>query len=476
MLAVKIIKTTGEESALDEAAFEAFQASLQGPLLRSGDEGYDAARSIWNGLIDKRPALIARCTGVADVIETVKFAHANNLVVSVKGGGHHVSGSAVCDGGLMIDLSPMKGIYVNPQVYTARAQPGVTWGELDRETQLFGLAVPGGIASIVGIAGFTLGGGIGWLTRKHGLTCDNLLSVDIITADGRLLTANEYENTDLFWGVRGGGGNFGIVTSFEYRLHPVGPMVLAGMVLHSIDKAADFLRFYRDFAVTTPDELMTIPLIRFAPPAPFIPEPLRNKLVVGVAVCYIGPIEDGEQAVQPLKDFGPPAAYLIGPKLFTTFQAMFDAGAPSGNMYYQKTECLTGLSDEAIETFIAHAVQMTSPLSLASFYQLGGAVHGVGQDETAFSHREAAFVMNIQSAWVDPNESNRHVQWTHDFWKAMRPFSTGGVYVNFISADEGENRVRAAYDETTYERLVALKNRYDPANLFRLNQNITPMG
>ncbi len=328
----------------------------------------------------------------------------------------------------------------------------------------------------MGIAGFTLGGGIGWLTRKHGLTCDNLLSVDIVTADGRLLTASEYENTDLFWGVRGGGGNFGIVTSFEYRLHPVGPMVLSGMALHPIDKAAEFLRFYRDFAATAPDELMTIPLIRFAPPASFIPEPLRNKLVVGVAVCYVGSVDDGEQAVQPLKEFGPPAAYLIGPKLFTTFQAMFDAGAPPGNMYYQKTECLTGLSDEAIETFIAHAAQMTSPLSLASFYQLGGAVSRVGRDETAFSHREAAFVMNIQSAWVDPNESNRHMQWTHDFWKAMRPLSTGGVYVNFISADEGEDRVRAAYDETSYERLVALKNKYDPANLFRLNQNIKPMG
>ncbi len=471
---IRATTTTGGETVLREAAVEEFKSKLRGELLRPGDDGYDEARAIWNGMIDKRPALIARCTGVANVIDAVNFARTNNLLVSVRGGGHNVAGHAVCDGGLMIDLSLMKGVHVDPKARTARAQPGVTLGDLDRDTQAFGLAAPAGIVSTTGIAGLTLGGGMGWLSRKHGLTCDNLLSVDIVTADGRFLTASDDENADLFWGVRGGGGNFGIVTSFEYRLHPVGPIVVAGLLLHPLEKATEFLRFYREYAATAPDELAAIPLLRLAPPAPFLPEDVHGAPVVGVAVLYAGPIEDGQRVVQPLKEFGSPLADLISPKPFTAYQTMFDAGAAPGNHYYLKSEYLAGLSDDAIDTIVAHGASITSPLSLAAFFHLGGAVSRVGRDETAFSHRDAAFALNIQASWLDPRESDKHIRWTRDFWTAMQPFSAGGVYVNFLSEDEGEDRVRAAYGAANYERLVALKNKYDPTNFFRLNQNIKP--
>lgn len=474
MLDIRVTTTTGGETVLEEAAVEEFKSSLRGELLRPGDEGYDEARAIWNGMIDKRPALIARCTGVADVIDAVNFARTNNLLVSVRGGGHNVAGKAVSDGGLMIDLSLMKGIHVDPKARTARAQPGVTWGDLDRDTQAFGLAAPGGIVSTTGIAGLTLGGGIGWLSRKHGLTSDNLLSVDIVTADGRFLTASEDENADLFWAVRGGGGNFGIVTSFEYRLHPVGPIVVAGLILHPMEKAREFLRFYREYAATAPDELTAIPLLRLAPAAPFLPEDVHGAPVVGVAVLYAGPIEDGQRVVQPLKEFGSPLVDLIGPKPYMAHQTMFDAAAPHGNQYYLKSEYLRSLSDDAIDVIATYGASILSPLSLAAFFHLGGAVSRVAEDDTAFSHRDAAFALNIQASWLDPEESDQHIRWTRDFWTAMQPFSTGGVYVNFLSEDEGEDRVRAAYGAANYERLVALKNKYDPTNLFRLNQNIKP--
>jgi FAD/FMN-containing dehydrogenase len=475
-IVLDLVTTTnaGEETVLKGEAVEQFRSSLRGELLHAGDAGYDEARSIWNGMIDKRPALIARATGVADVIEAVNFARTNDLLVSVRGGGHNVAGLAVSDGGLMIDLSLMKGVRVDPGARTARAQPGATLGDLDRETQAFGLAVPAGIVSTTGIAGLTLGGGIGWLSRKHGLTSDNLLSADIVTADGRFLTASEEENADLFWGLRGGGGNFGIVTSFEYRAHALGPMVVAGLILYPMDKATEFLRFYRDFVAAAPEELTATPLLRLAPAAPFLAPEVHGAPVVGVAVLYAGPIEDGQRAVQPLKAFGAPLVDLISPKPFMALQTMFDAAAPHGNQYYLKTEYLPGLSDDAIETIAAYGATITSPLSLAAFFHLGGAVSRVAEQDTAFSHRDAAFAMNIQASWLDPQESDEHIRWTRDFWEAMQPFSTGGVYVNFLSEDEGEDRVRAAYGATKYERLVALKNKYDPTNLFRLNQNIKP--
>jgi FAD/FMN-containing dehydrogenase len=469
----QVATTSGAATVLEEATIQAFKACLRGELLRHGDAGYDPARAIWNGMIDRKPLLMARCTGAADVIAAVNFARANQLLLAVRGGGHNIAGTAVCDGGLVIDLSAMRGIHVDPTARTARAQPGSTWGDLDRETQVFGLATPGGMVSTTGVAGLTLGGGFGWLSRTYGLTVDNLRSVDLVTADGRLLTASATEHPDLFWGVRGGGGNFGVVTSFEYQLHPVGPTVMAGMVLYPMEQAHDVLHFYGEYAVAAPDALGTCAVLRIAPPAPFLPHEIHGQPVVGIIACYAGPLEAGERLTRPLKAFGTPVADLIGPKPFTDHQKLLDAGQPPGRHYYWKSEYLPGLSDAAIETTVSYARRLSSPLTAVLIMQLGGAISRIDEGSTAAGNRAAAFVLNINTSWVDPNESSKHIQWTREFWAAMRPFSTGGVYMNFLSADEGEERIRAAYG-ANYDRLVALKNRYDPTNLFRVNQNIKP--
>lgn len=464
---------TNQVAALDESTIQAFAAQLRGPLLRPGDAGYAEACAIWNGMIEKKPELIARCTGSADVVTAVNFAREHNLLLAVRSGGHNIAGSALCDDGLVIDLSGLRGIHVDPRARIARVQPGVDWGDLDHETQLFGLATPGGIVSTTGLAGLTLGGGFGWLSRKYGLTCDNLRSVDIVTADGQLLTASENEHADLFWGVRGGGGNFGVVTSFEFDLHPVGPTVMAGLVLFPMAQAREVLRRYRDWAAQAPDELGTLALLRIAPPAPFLPQEIHGQPVVGVAACYAGPIEEGQRLMRPVKQFGTPVADLMMPKPFAKHQTLLDASNPSGRHYYWKSEYLLGIRDALIDTAVNYAGQFSSPLSAVLLFQLGGAISQVGPQETAVSHRDAAFVMNVQSSWIDAQENNRHVGWTRECWQAIRPFSTGGVYGNFLTADEGEERIRAAYG-ASYDRLVGLKNQYDPTNLFRTNQNIRP--
>jgi FAD/FMN-containing dehydrogenase len=394
--------------------------------------------------------------------------------VAVRSGGHGVAGHAVCDGGLVIDLSPMKGIRVDPVARTARAEAGVLWGELDRETQLHGLATVGGIVTHTGIAGLTLGGGIGWLMRKHGATVDNLVSVDLVTADGEVLTANEDENAELFWGVRGGGGNFGIVTSFEYRLHPVGPIVLAGPIFHPLEDAGEVLRFYREFVADAPDELTTIFNLRTAPPLPFLPEEVHGKPVVMVGACYAGAPEDGIEVVRPLKEFGTPIVDLLEPKPYTALQSMFDLSVPHGWHYYWKSIEVPPLTDAAIDTLVEHTFGLTSPKSYCIVFQLGGAIARVGADETAFSQRDAAHNVNINAVWTeDDPEGERHVAWAREFFSAMEPHARDRVYLNFLG-DEGADRVRQAYGERQYERLVALKRRYDPTNLFRLNQNIEP--
>jgi FAD/FMN-containing dehydrogenase len=448
--------------------------SMRGPVLAPGDEGYDAARAIWNGAIDRRPACIARCAGVADVVAAVRFAREHNLLVAVRSGGHGVGGHAVCDGGLVIDLSPMKGIRVDPAARTARAEAGVLWGELDRETQLHGLATVGGIVTHTGIAGLTLGGGIGWLMRKHGATVDNLLSVDLVTAEGELLTASGDENSDLFWGIRGGGGNFGVVTSFEYRLHPVGPTVLAGPIFHPFEDAREVLAFYREFIATAPDELTTIFELTVAQPLPFLPEDVHGKPIVMVGACHAGPPEEGIEVVRPLKGFGNPIADLLEPKLYTELQSMFDPFVPHGWHRYWKSVELPPLTDEAIDTLVEHAGAVTSPKSYCIVFQLGGALARVGEGETAFSQRDAAHNVNINAVWtVDDPEGERHVAWARDFFSAMQPHAGGRVYVNFLG-QEGAERVRQAYGDRQYERLVELKRAYDPTNFFRLNQNIEP--
>jgi FAD/FMN-containing dehydrogenase len=462
----------GTVAVPEVSALQALQASLRGELLRPGDAAYDDARRIWNGAIQTCPRLIARCTGAADVIAAVRFARQRGLLVSVKAGGHGVSGTALCDE-LVIDVSGMRGVRVDPGRRRAVAQAGVLWSELDHETQIFGLATTGGIVTHTGIAGLTLGGGIGWLMRKHGLTADNLVGADVITADGELVHASDKEHPDLLWGLRGGGGNFGIVTSLEYALHPVGPMLLCGPILWPMEDASDVLRHYRDFVATAPDELATIVTLRKAPPLPAIPAQLHGRPVCMIATCYAGLPGQGERVLEGLRHFGRPLVDLVTVKPYVAHQSMFDLGVPHGWHYYWKSAELPELQDDVIDILVEHAARISSPRSYAVMFHLGGAVARVPEDATAYSHRDAIHNININAVW-QPHEAigEQERAWTHRFFSALEPHQVG-VYVNFLG-DEGEARVRAAYGPDKYERLVALKDRYDPDNFFRINQNIRP--
>ena len=464
--------TIQTEPGLDDAAFNELAASFRGPLVRPSDPTYDWDRNIWNGSIDRHPALIARCAGVADVMAAVRFARRTGLRVAVRGGGHSFPGQSTCDGGIVIDLSPMRGIRVDPEARTARAQPGVLLGELDHETQAFGLAVPAGIVTHTGLAGLTLGGGIGWLMRKHGLTIDQLLAVDMVTADGEFVRASERENPDLLWGVRGGGGNFGIVTEFEFRLNPVGPIVLAGPIFWPMEESANVLRFYRDWIADVPDELTTVVVHRKMPPLPVVPSELHGLPVVAVTCCYAGPVEEGENVVRPMKEFGSPVLDLCMPKPFVVHQAMFDPSFPRGWWYYFRSADLAELSDEVIDIVADRAPRMTSNLTAFPIFQLGGAIARVGEDETAFTGRGAGFTININATTATAEGFDAEREWSRSFWAALEPHHAG-VYVNFLM-EEGEDRVRQAYGEAKYDRLKALKRTYDPDNVFRLNQNIPP--
>ena len=466
----RIVTNSGSDTMLREAVIEDFKAGLRGELLCPGDDGYDDARTVWNAMIDKRPGLIVRCAGVADVINSVNLARSNNLLVAVRGGGHNVAGTAVCDGGIMIDLSAMKGLRVDPTARTARAEPGLTWGEFDRETQAFGLATPGGQISTTGIAGVTLGGGWGWLSRKYGLAADNLLSADIVTADGNFVTASATENADLFWGLRGGGGNFGVVTSFEYQLHPVGPTLAAGMVVHPYEKAKEVLKFYQEFTSNMPDELTCHAALMSSP---------EGVPIVAIVACYNGPIEEGERVLRPVREFGPPLADQMGPMAYTEVQSMLDAAYPPGLQDYWKSNFMTELTDDAIDTLVAYCAVRPSPMCHVLIEGiLGGAVSHIGREETAFNHRDVVYSFLTLGVCTDPAESEKCIQWAHEVWEAMRPFTTEDVYVNYLGqeADEGADRIKAAYGPEKYQRLVALKTKYDPTNLFRLNQNIKPTG
>ncbi len=457
---------------LDETALRELERSFRGQLIRPRDPGYDEHRKIWNGSINRFPALIARCAGVADVIAAVRFARATGLLVAVRGGGHSFPGQSVCDGGIVIDLGLMKGIRVDPEARTVRAQAGVLLGELDRETQAFGLAVPAGIVTHTGLSGLTLGGGIGWLMRKYGLTIDQLFAVDLITASGEFVKASDRRNTDLFWGVRGGGGNFGIVTEFEFRLNPVGPIVLAGPVFWPMEESPNVLRFYREWITAVPDELTTIVVHRKAPPLPEVPSELHGKPVVMVGCCYAGPVEDGEKVVRPLKTFGAPLLDLCVPKPFLAHQAMFDPSLPHGWWYYFRSCDVAELTDEVIDVTAAHALRMKSPINTFPIFQLGGAVARVGEDETAFHGRSAGHTFNINATTATSEGFDEEREWSRTLWSALQPYHAG-VYVSFLM-DEGEERIRQAYGAKKYDRLKALKRSYDPDNFFRLNQNIPP--
>src|SRR5262245_11449548 len=457
MAELRITTMQGADTVLKDTAIEAFRTSVRGALLCPGDDGYEGARNIYNGMIDRRPALIVRCAGVADVITSVNFARDYNLLVSVRGVGHNVAGTAVCDGGLMIDLSRMQSVRVDPVHHTARAEGGVTWGTFDHETQAFDLATTGGIA------GPTLGGGHGFLMRSYGLACDNLLAVDLVTADGRLLTASASEYADLFWGVRGGGGNFGIAMSFEYQLHPISPM-LAGLLLYPMAKAIDLFRLYRDLTSTAPDALGSIIALAGLP---------DGTPAAGIVVAYNGPIEDGERLLRPLRAFGPPLADQVGPMPYTALQSIAEHFDPPGLRNYWKSDYLKDLSDDAITMLVERFATVPAPLTHVGFEHLGGAVSRVGPDETAVNYREAYYNVIIVGMWDDPAVDEPNIRWVRELWEALQPFSSGGVYVNYLG-EEGTDRVRAAYGPAKYARLVALKNRYDPTNFFRLNQNIKP--
>ncbi|HEY3295582.1 MAG TPA: FAD-binding oxidoreductase [bacterium] len=461
-----------QPAAVDDAAVTRLRSDLRGMVIRPGEDGYDAARAVWNGMINRRPAFIVRCLGSADVIAALSFARAYHLPVAVRGGGHSFPGYSVCDDGLVVDFSLMKGVWVDADRKTVRTQPGVTWGLFDHETQLFGLATTGGLISHTGIAGLTLGGGIGWLMRKHGLSCDNLLSVDVVTADGQFITANHKHNEDLYWGVRGGGGNFGVVTSFEYQLHNVGPIIYGGAALYRAERASELLRFFRDFTAKAPDELTSMVAFMTAPPAPFVPAELQGKPMVALAACYCGDLAKGDDALKPVRLFGPPDVNLFGPMPYVAMQSMFDASAPPGIQCYLKSDFLNRLDDAAIDLICEFASRRTSPNSEVHVQHLGGAVSKVGEGKTAFGQRDATYVLNWISLWNDQSPPNGHIQWSRDAWNALRPYASGNVYSNFMQDDN--ERTRAAYSDRTFARLVDLKRKYDPENMFCFNQNLVP--
>jgi FAD/FMN-containing dehydrogenase len=453
--------------ALDDVALETLRMQVRGQLLQPGDPDYDTVRQLWNAMIDRHPAVIVRCAGVADVIAAVAFAREHELLLAVRGGGHNVAGNAVCEGGLMLDLSLMKGIRVDPVARTARAEAGVLWAELDHETQAFGLATVGGTISTTGIAGLTLGGGFGWLTRQYGLVCDNLLSADVVIADGRFLHASAEENPDLFWGLHGGGGNFGVVTSFEYRLHEVGPTILAGPIFHAADDAQELFRAFRDTAATAPDALGGMAAMLTSP---------EGVPLAALVPVWTGSLEEGEAVLRPLREVGSPVADLVGPMPYRTMQSLLDAAFPSGRRNYWKSGFLQNLDDAAIAVLIEHFRRAPSPYAGFGIELYGGAVGRVGSEETAFPHRSYPFNILIFTAWDDPAEDAANMGWGRELWAALQPFAADGVYVNYLgdAVAEGSDRVRAAYGPGTYDRLAALKRAYDPTNLFCMNQNIAP--
>jgi FAD/FMN-containing dehydrogenase len=460
-----------EPGAVDVAAYTELRSRFRGALLRPGEEGYEQARRIWNGAIDRRPALVARCAGADDVVEAVRFARDRELLVSVRGGGHAVAGHAVCDGGLMIDLSLMKAIGVDADARTARASGGVLWGELDRATQRFALAVTGGMISHTGIGGLTLGGGLGNLMRKLGLTVDNLRSVELVTADGERVDVSEETDAELFWGLRGGGGNFGVVTSFEYRLHPIGPMVLGGPMLWPLSDAPEVLRVLRDFSADAPDDLGIALFTRLAPPMPFIPADQYGKPVVMLLVLWTGDPAEGQRVIAPLRRVGSPLAEVVRVTPYLALQSMGDMGAPHGNHYYWKSHRLPSLSDEVIDALVDAVGKITSPFSQIGGWLIGGAASRVEPAATAVGEREVGVELNVMAAWLPSDDGERHRAWVRQGWEALRPFSAG-VYANFLS-DEDAAATQAAYGERL-GRLRALKDRLDPTNFFRMNANIPP--
>ena len=450
----------------------ALRGKLRGSIVLPGEDGYDAARSIWNAMVDRRPGLVVRCLGAADVIGAVKLARDEKLLVAVRSGGHNIAGNAVCDGGLMIDLSPMKSVRVDGATKRAWVEPGATLADVDKETQSFGLVLPTGINSTTGIAGLTLGGGFGWTTRKFGLTIDNLLSADVVTADGELLRASPAENPDLFWALRGGGGNFGIVTSFEFKLHELGPQVISGLVVHPFADAQVVLEQYRQALESAPDELTCWAVMRQAPPLPFLPQEWHGKEVLVLAMCFCGDIDAGEKATAKLRSIGKPIADVVGPNPFIGWQQAFDPLLAPGARNYWKSHDFTELSDAAIGILIDAVRKLPGPECEIFVGHVGGAAGRVAVDATAFPQRSSHFVMNVHARWREPKMDPECIGWARQLFEAAKPHAAGTAYINFMPEDEVD-RVEAAYGGN-YRRLAEVKRRYDPQNLYRMNQNVTP--
>ena len=456
---------------IDEAALGKLAQGFRGRLLRPGDSGYDAARTIFNAMIDRRPALIAQPTDTSDVASAVNFARENGLLVSVKGGGHAASGHAVCDDGLMINLSLMKAITVDRPSRIAVAEAGVTWGEFDAATQVHGLAVTGGRVPSTGIAGLTLGSGSGWLERKLGYTVDNMIGAEVVTADGDVLRASEKKNPELFWGLRGGGGNYGIVTKFEYRLHPIGPIIFGGMLIFPRPRAAEVIKAYREFIEVAPDDVGGAIALLCAPPEPFVPEPMHGMPILAVVVCYTGRPEDAEQAIKPILDLGP-VMNMTQPMPYVELQRMIEGGNQPGFQNYWKADMYAELPDEAIDTLAAVTAEPISTMTAIIVQPIGGAVHRVPDDATAMGWRSAKWALHILGMWDDPAENEKQIAWVRNVAAALQPFAQKGTYLNYLM-DEGQRRVEESFGPT-FQRMVALKNKYDPTNFFRLNQNIEP--
>jgi len=472
MTNIRLASLQGGAIALGSETLDALRQTLRGNLCLAQEAGYDEARTIWNAMIDRHPGAVVRCRGTADIIRAVRFAREHALLLAVRGGGHNIAGNAVCEGGLLIDLSPMRSVRIDPARRTARVEPGATLGEFDKEAQAFGLATPLGINSTTGVAGLTLGGGFGWLSRKFGLAADNLTSTDVVTAEGELVQASATENSDLFWALRGGGGNFGVVSSFEFRLHPVGPMVLSGLIVHPFARARELLAGYRQIASKAPDELTVWVVLRQAPPLPFLPAEVHGAEIVVFAVCYAGEEADGQRALEPLRALGEPIADVVGMQPFAAWQTAFDPLLTPGAYNYWKSHNFLELSDNLLDSLVSYAAKLPTAECEIFIGQLGGATSRVALDATAFPHRDANFVMNVHTRWREPTDERRSIEWARQLFAETAPHATGGVYVNFMPEDEID-RVSSAYG-ANYARLAALKAKYDPGNLFRLNQNVRP--
>ncbi|HLZ31452.1 MAG TPA: FAD-binding oxidoreductase [Chloroflexota bacterium] len=467
---------TSRGASLTGRALRSLRARFAGEIITPEDDAYGDARRVWNGMIDRYPAVIARCTNARDVALAIGFAREHVAPLAVRGGGHNAAGFGVCDGGVVIDLSPIRSVHVDPIGRRAQAGGGATWADVDGITQRHGLAVTGGLVTHTGIGGLTLGGGIGHLMRRCGLTCDNLMRAELVRADGAMLNVSPQENADLLWGLRGGGGNFGVVTQFEYQLHEIGPTVLAGALMYPMAAGAEVLRFYRDWAPQLPEEMTTAVALRTAPAAPFIPADLQGQSIIAVVVCWSGAVDTGQAVLEPLRRFKRPLVDLVAPKPYLEHQHMFDATAPHGRQNYKRNANLAALPDGVVDVLMEYSGRRTSPHSLIMVFQLGGAISRVSEDATAYSDRGALFNVDLNAQWLDPADTrtDEHIRWVRDFHAALQPFATGRAYVNFLMGDEGQDRVRTTYGAAKYERLVALKRRYDPANVFRLNQNIVP--